>query len=99
MCRFVVCAFHYNASPTWLGCSTTRGQGSLSLAALSSSMFSSTVDGGEMGVSLDSAVNDRLWLFDIGDDVVVNAGESKSVLLVHREVSEMGRRCAGGAQV
>lgn len=49
-----------------------------------------------MGVSLDSAVKERLWPFDVGDEATVREGESSSVTDVHSDVSESGRHRAGG---
>lgn len=93
-----MCALDYKASPTWLGC---MGHGSSGLLVNTGSVCSSTGGGviGVMGVMRDSAVRERLWVLDMGEEVVVKAGDSKSVVLVHREVSETARWRTGGAQV
>jgi hypothetical protein len=46
------------------------------------------VDGGEIGVSRDSAVNERLWPLVVGDEVTVSEGDSRWVTVLSIETSE-----------
>ena len=54
------------------------------------------VDGSEIGVSRDSAVNERLCPLDVGDEVKVCEGDSMCVTVLSMETSEYGRWRAGG---
>ena len=60
------------------------------------SIFSSTVDAGDIGVILESLVHERECPFDVGDDAAVRTGESISVTVVHCDASETPRRRTEG---